>query len=368
MLFTFQSSSVCSTSKKMSSSPQKRPSSPQNRHPPLIGYVHDFSTVQRNRKDTLDFHTFTIQTSSSENRTGLLYSPKKKKLLLESQQSRTPVKLQDYTFTDDDKIIVNDMTYITSAQPTEYSFQYKNLPATMPDPVTLLDILNEKKEWELVTVRAKVLSTKEPTTVGAKNFRLCEGMIGDNTSTMPIDIWEQHIEKIKPGKTYSFKAIQLKVWNKVKKLSTTKKSEIDEITDDALASIEDDAATEDPPTAEVTVDEVLQLEKYAVFYKCFKCSRRINQNATSKTVKCNKCGIMRTDKCQTGISSKLSVNTTANGILSLNFRDDALQQLLPGDVVVNMDEETLAEKLLYLTSFKLMYETTTFNVISITTT
>ena len=77
---------------------------------------------------------------------------------------------------------------------------------------------------------------------------------------------------------------------------------------------------------------------------------------------------MRTDKGQTGISSKLSVNTTANEILLLNLRDDALQQLLPGDVVVNMDEETLAEKLLYLTSFMLMYETTTFNVISITTT
>lgn len=185
----------------MSSSPQKRPSSPQNRHSPLIGYVHDFSTVQRNRKDTLDFHTFTIQTSSSENRPGLLYSPKKKKLLLESQHSRTPVKLQDYTFTDDDKIIVNDMTYIASDQPMEYSFQYKNLHVTMPDPVTLLDILNEKEEWEVVTVRAKVLSTKEPRTVDAKNFRLCEGMIGVHTATMPIDIWEEHIEKINPRKT-----------------------------------------------------------------------------------------------------------------------------------------------------------------------
>ena len=61
-------------------------------------------------------------------------------------------------------------------------------------------------------------------------------------------------------------------------------------------------------------------------------------------------------------------NWNALQILLLNLRDDALQQLLPGDVVVNMDEETLAEKLLYLTSFKLMYETTTFNVISITTT
>ena len=339
----------------MSSIPQKKQ--------PLIGYVHDVSELKRNRQDSFDYHNFTIQTSSSESKEALLYSPKKKKLLLDSQESRTPVKLHDYTFTNDQKkIVVNDMTYITTVQLTEYSFQYKELPVARQEPVTLLNILNEKKEWEVITVNAKLLSTKEPTTVCAKKLRLCEGVIADATATMPIDIWEHFIDKLKPGNTYSFKSLQIRVWSNRKKLSTTKKSDIDEMTDDTLAAIlvEDDA-TYELATAEIKVDEFLKIEKFEVF---LKCSRKIPQNTTSRTVRCNRCGVMRADKCLSGLTTKVSLKSS-NENLSLKFGDELLSQLLHDEEVLSMDEETLADKLLYLQNITLTYETSTLKVIDV---
>ena len=52
---------------------------------------------------------------------GLLYSPSKKPFLEQSQSSRTPIKLVNYTNTEDgQKIVVNDMTYVGTPQATEY--------------------------------------------------------------------------------------------------------------------------------------------------------------------------------------------------------------------------------------------------------
>lgn len=47
-------------------------------------------------------------------------------MLATNEQSRTAVKLQKLTYTEDgDKIIINDVTRITSPETTEYNFQYK---------------------------------------------------------------------------------------------------------------------------------------------------------------------------------------------------------------------------------------------------
>ncbi|KAK3746099.1 hypothetical protein QZH41_004624 [Actinostola sp. cb2023] len=88
----------------------------------IIAYVHDLSPTKRNRGNSMDYCTLTLQTSASESHEALLYSLAKRSLLLQSQTSRTPVKIRNYTRTDDIlKIVINDMANINTPEQHEYN-------------------------------------------------------------------------------------------------------------------------------------------------------------------------------------------------------------------------------------------------------
>lgn len=123
----------------------------------IIGYVHNLSGNRRNKANTMDYFAFTLQTAPRETRDALLYSPSKKTLLQQSQDTRTPVKLVNYAYTQDgDKIVVNDMTFVRTPQATEYAFQFSHLSEDNKEPVSILDIFNTHKEWDTMTVKGKI--------------------------------------------------------------------------------------------------------------------------------------------------------------------------------------------------------------------
>ena len=124
----------------------------------LIGYVQNLSPLKRNRKNTLDYASMTLQTASG-NREVLLYSPPKRSLLLESEKSRRPIKVSRLTSTPDrKKLIINDMTKVSFPDSSEYSFQFEDVHLATPEPMTILQVLNESDEWNLVTVKGKVVT------------------------------------------------------------------------------------------------------------------------------------------------------------------------------------------------------------------
>lgn len=170
----------------------------------LIGYVQSLSDKRRNRVNTLDYCTFVLQTSPKDRKDGLLYSAYKRPLLFQSADNHTPIKLTHFTYTEEgDKIIVNDMTTISTPQLCEYSFQYDNSTLLGEESVTILDVLNKFNEWDMVSVRGKIVSVKQQRTVGSprKTYKLLEAMIADETGTIPFDIWENQIDEIKQGKS-----------------------------------------------------------------------------------------------------------------------------------------------------------------------
>ena len=169
----------------------------------LIGYVHNLSHPRRNRGNTMNYCTFVLQTSAQETQEALLYSTHKRPLLLESQNNHTPVKLKHFTYTEDrDKIIVNDMTNIAIPQQCEYSFQYDESTLLQSELITILDILNTRREWDVVTVRGKILNVKDQRQVGSprKRLKLMEAVLGDVSATIPLDLWESQIDKVQQGK------------------------------------------------------------------------------------------------------------------------------------------------------------------------
>ena len=99
------------------------PASPDQQSP-LIAYVHNLSPLKRNKKNTLDYSTLTLQ-STDNTVSALCYSKKKRKILEEKVKARIPVKVMRYTTsTDKSKIVINDKTLLSAPEDVEYDFQY----------------------------------------------------------------------------------------------------------------------------------------------------------------------------------------------------------------------------------------------------
>ena len=312
--------------------------------------------------------TLTLQTSKDQTREALLYSPQKRKLFAQSLESRTPIKLQNVAFTKDGKkIVVNDMTYVTSPKPTEYHFQYAELsPKNDETPVPIIEILNSGKEWDTVSVKGKIVQLKDIAIVGAKNLRLCEAVLADDTAKIPFDIWESQIPKFSLGFVYDIHQVQIRVWSGTKKISTVVKTSAEKTDDESLQAIpllnDLDAVTEHLSTE--TITEFTRVESYEKFLKCMKYHRRIQGNTTSRIVKCQQCGIMKTEKCEYGLTIKVNVEIQGLGERTLKIGDEILSKLL-NEEVLSMDEDNVSELLLFKDSTKLTINTNSYVVTDI---
>ena len=85
-----------------------------------IGYIHELSLPMRNKRNTMDYSTFKLQTSPTKYKEGLLYSPPKRQLLKSSEETSTPIKLERFTHPrDGQKMIINGATKISSPDQSE---------------------------------------------------------------------------------------------------------------------------------------------------------------------------------------------------------------------------------------------------------
>ena len=98
----------------------------------IIAYVQKLSPLKRNKKDTSDYSTLTLQTER-ERKDAVLYSRIKRPLLAKSTESHTPVKIQWYTFTSDGaKVIINDMTMVRTPNQTLKNQVRQKSPHPLP--------------------------------------------------------------------------------------------------------------------------------------------------------------------------------------------------------------------------------------------
>ena len=76
---------------------------------PIIVYVHNRSPIKRNKKNTIDYKTLTLQISDNPKQPALCYSKNKRKILEEKETTQSLVKIitRYTTSTDKTKIIIN---------------------------------------------------------------------------------------------------------------------------------------------------------------------------------------------------------------------------------------------------------------------
>ncbi len=104
------------TSLPTTSAPTSLPSdSSTNIKRKAVAYVQHISPVKRNKKDTLNYSSLTLQTAEGEKQ-ALCFSKSRRDMLLERHEKKIAVEITNHTFLKDGKICINDMTEISNAK------------------------------------------------------------------------------------------------------------------------------------------------------------------------------------------------------------------------------------------------------------
>ena len=267
----------------------------------LVGYVHNVSPGKRNKRNTLNYSTFTLQVGEHSMHDALCYSTTKRAILAEKEASRTPVKIARFTRTaDHTKLVVNDITHVMAPNSLECPFQFcQNLDNQI---TTTLEKLDEAPEDKL-TIFCKVLKLSETKIVGQAKYNVANATIADNTGQITLDVWNNLIPQIQENKVYKFANLSVRFWNGVRKLTTTTNSVVLETLNPLLEGlqVEDTSSPHVDTTLLLSrIESIESVEKYKI---CGHCAKRIIQ-VQGLLVNCDHCHHkLRASSCPTKLSA-----------------------------------------------------------------
>ena len=195
--------------------------------------------MKRNHNDMVDYSTLIFQTGEVETREALLYSNTKRRILNTSQESHTPVKIERFTNTDDNrKIIIDDMSRVTIQNETGYSFQYMSKEKmSSSQQIAIADISKNCVEWNTVTIRRKAVHLGDNETVGRKKLKLAKVTIADSSGAIALDVWKEGIAVMRVGSVLRLSPVQIRQWNGVPRVTTVKTTVITKETDPKLSKV-----------------------------------------------------------------------------------------------------------------------------------
>ena len=179
-----------------------------------------------------------------------VFSPKKHKSTVESKaESSKPCKISKFAnhSTDENVVWINQNTEIDDALETNVDFPFKELHPTSVNPqqatVKDLDVI---KDFESVTVRGLVLvGDNQPEIVPSKqNFKKLEACFVDESGTMPITIWNKHIEKVEDKRYYQIENVRLRQYLGQKYLSVSLQTTFTEISSSHFPNLSSEAVHE----------------------------------------------------------------------------------------------------------------------------
>ena len=120
------------------------------------------------------------------------------------------------------KLTINDMTKLSVPDPSDYCFQFEPLRDDQSQKRSLKEVVEQSSHMDVVTVSGKILLKSETEIVGKDFLKLAKATLSDGVTTIGLELWEDIIDKIIEGQTYTVSNARVRIWNKKKKLSTTK--------------------------------------------------------------------------------------------------------------------------------------------------
>ena len=329
------------------------PTSPEGPH--IVAYLHNLSPLKRNKRNTIDYTTLTLQTDATTTQTALCYSKTKRKLLHEHETKRAPIKISRYMKSGDKtKIVINDKTLLAKPDDMDYTFQYYD---DTDQPVTpLSDLLKDNASKEdNITVCAKVVKVSDPqnaVTQQSRGNKVSEVTLLDTTVTMTLDLWNEQIAQVQIDCVYRFTSLSTSYWNDSKKLSSTINTAIKQSFQPDLCSFQfresDDTGLQNKHT--IIVPVISTVEEVQRYKSCCNCKKRIIQ--LESIVKCSYCSHMMRASSPTKLYVNINVEV-ADQKKTLTIFDDILKATL-GELD-DQSVDTIAKQRLLLENISITF-------------
>lgn len=328
----------------------------------IIAYVHNLSPLRRNKKNTVDYSTLQLQVNGIGDeidfQEALCFSKTKRKLLMDKQESRTPVKITRYTrSTDKKKIIINDVTHVAKAEDIEYSFQFRS---NENETLSSVQKIKNQEVSEYINILGKIVkidATKE-VNKGHNNWKVANAVLADHTGKIDIEFWNDYIGSVEVGETYIFRNMRTRCWNDLLKLTTSFSTTVSKTCEppsfDELRHDEDDNDEEGQTVQVSSIEAVESVKKYKT---CVRCARRILQ-PNQRVVSCDNCGYSaRSDRCKTTIHAVVVISTGEGKTQHLTIFEDLLREVIGESEIETekMDTESVIEKLVFLEKMNITF-------------
>lgn len=283
------------------------------------GYIHDVSDVNMAKTGTRYFH-FKVQENASEFTRVACFSPEKRKILKDKEQSKDAARLlnlspQKRKFEPDTKeYIMNKYSRVLDGK--SVSFAWKSAEV-MTNPVSLCEIV-QKGNGNILSVKARVVSISKSecvySSVMEKELKKCDIVVADGTGAMSVCLWEDLIDQVKEESSYLFTNLKVSFF-KTQYLNSTMKSVINVLNEEIVLSKEtkDDLELllKSKESRAVQFNGKILSAEVTKSYICINCKNRVyheNVDDSKVVVKCPSCNLST-------LKRNMTTHVTANVII-----------------------------------------------------
>ena len=240
----------------------------------IHGAVTSISPIKKGRLNNQFFDATLADTTSSIRLVG--FSTQQQIALNELHNSKSPVELTNCVLKPSRHGQGFDVMLKSNTQ-IRKSSRKLNMETIMtstndPKPITL-NILPTLNQYDKVSVNVKAIRLLQPEQVGQDKKIKRDVIVADGSGTAKVVLWEQHIDALQEGKSYSLNNFHVKEFKGKKHLSVPKAdfeiTPIDDIQNVVNEVLDDDEVTviQNPQ-----IIGVIELDNYR---SCLQCKARV---------------------------------------------------------------------------------------------
>ena len=159
-----------------------------------VGFLHNISPLKKGK-----YFDFQLQEKDKTVR-GVCFSPQKRKLFTDLSDKNSAVAIKRFridTNSNSQDLLMDDDVIIDAY--SDVDFEKQDLPTTMNVSTT-----KSVCPGQIVTVTGKIAHLYPPKQVGSKNLHMLNAVLIDPSGTITLTLWEQYINKVQHGNTYTF--------------------------------------------------------------------------------------------------------------------------------------------------------------------
>ena len=209
---------------------------------------------------------------------------------------------------------------------------------TVGSPIISLSELDKQEEYDRVTVKVKVIKTKDPQQVATGKIKQ-DVVIADATAKCLLVLWESNINKLVNHKSYQLSRVVVRVFMGKHHLALPETgATVDEIDDVENLDVNADSSEEEEESImEATVIGVQAFDKS---FSCMNCKNNLDPTNDSIGI-CSSCNITQ-KLMQVKLSAKIFIQSTNNSApISVRANTQIIQEIAQKKAALITTEDVL---------------------------